>query len=106
MNWFDKNNLVDSSFNDLAPCSTFNFFSIDGHVIKNSLGRRFFINRSYHGCAQDYGWFVIADTYRYCSWEKRGPEPVFIYTRNQSSRNYNQDANTAETMVISVLMDI
>ncbi|XP_052089577.1 uncharacterized protein LOC127726295 [Mytilus californianus] len=106
MNWFNKNNLVDSSFNDLAPCSTLNYFSIAGDLRKDWLDRRFLINKSYAGCAKDYGWFVIADTYRHCSWEKKGPAPVFIYTRNRSSRNYNKDANTAETMVISVLMDI
>ncbi|CAC5385854.1 unnamed protein product [Mytilus coruscus] len=106
MNWFGKNNLVDSSFNDLAPCSTFNFFSIAGVADKSRIDRRFHINRSYNGCGQDYGWFVITDTVKCCSWEKKGLSPVFIYTNNFSSRNYNHDSVTAETMVISVLMDI
>ncbi|XP_071128033.1 uncharacterized protein [Mytilus edulis] len=106
MNWFDKNKLVDSSFKDLAPCSTFNYFSIAGDRLKGILDRKFLINRSYKNCAQDYGWFAIADTIRHCSWEKRGSAPVFIYTRNHSSRNYNLDSDTAETMVISALVDI
>ena len=41
-----------------------------------------------NGCSRDYGWFVIADKYQYCRWEQ-GALPVFLYTENRTSRNWN-----------------
>jgi hypothetical protein len=56
--------------------------------IDNSLDRIFLINKSYAGCAQDFGWFVIADKYLACGWERKGTKPVFLYTKNRTSRNW------------------
>ncbi|XP_052078091.1 uncharacterized protein LOC127716016 isoform X1 [Mytilus californianus] len=99
MNWFSRANLADSSFNDLESCSTFNFFSITGNS-----RRKFFVNKSYHGCPGDDGWFVVIDQTPSCPWEKKGTIPLFLYTKNFTPRNWTNDmAVPADTMIISVL---
>ena len=35
----------------------YNFFSIAGHA---DIGRKFYINRSYGGCGNDWGYFLVA----------------------------------------------
>ncbi|XP_071127488.1 uncharacterized protein [Mytilus edulis] len=102
MNWFSKANLADSSFNDLESCSTFNFFSITGNS-----QRKFYVNKSYHGCPGDDGWFVVIDQTPYCPWEKKGAIPLFLYTKNFTPRNWTNDmADRADTMIISVLCKV
>ena len=54
-----------------------------------SLDRKFFVNRSYGGCPNDYGWFVVVDKYQACDWEKKGPVPIFLFTRENTRRNWN-----------------
>ena len=53
-----------------------------------SLDRKFFINQRYGGCNGDYGWFIVADKYLACNWEKKGTEPVFLYTKNHTARKW------------------
>lgn len=105
VNWFSKQNIQKSSFNDLTPSSVYNYFSIKGDKRGNSLDRIFLINKSYAGCARDFGWFVIADKYLACGWERKGTKPVFLYTKNRTSRNWKTNSGTADTMVISILLD-
>ena len=54
----------------------------------NIADRIFFINKRYGGCDRDFGWFVIADTYLPCGWEKQGAAPVFLYTENGTPRQW------------------
>ncbi|CAC5398107.1 unnamed protein product [Mytilus coruscus] len=61
LNWFSKKNLYQSSFVDLTPCSTTNYFSAEGHFVNNVHSRRFYINEKYNGCPNDYGWFCVED---------------------------------------------
>ncbi|CAC5403521.1 unnamed protein product [Mytilus coruscus] len=102
MNWFSKANLADSSFNDLESCSTFNFFSITGNS-----QRKFYVNKSYHGCPGDDGWFVVIDQTPYCTWEKQGAIPLFLYTKNFTPRNWTNDrAVPADTMIVSLILTV
>lgn len=99
MNWFSKSNLVQSSFNDLGSCSTFNKFSIAGDH-----QRKFYVNQNYGGCANDQGWMYVLDQNRGCSYERIGSIPLFLYTKNFTDRNWTRTmAQPADMMVISVL---
>ncbi|XP_071128118.1 uncharacterized protein [Mytilus edulis] len=100
MNWFSKENLLNSSFNDLTTSSTTNFFGIEG---ERDIQRRFFINRNYGDCSTDRGWFVIQGEFQACPWEQKGVSPIFLYTKNDLSRNWFTDcAEPADRMIISV----
>ncbi|XP_076105931.1 uncharacterized protein LOC143074284 [Mytilus galloprovincialis] len=104
LNWFSKKNLYQSSFMDLTPCSTTNYFSAEGHFVNNVHSRRFYINEKYNGCPNDYGWFSVEDKHEVCKWGQFSKYPVFMYTKN--GRNWTKDAVTADTLVISVSMDL
>ncbi|CAC5403775.1 unnamed protein product [Mytilus coruscus] len=100
MNWFSKENLLNSSFDDLTTNSTTNFFGIEG---ERDIQRRFFINRNYGDCTTDRGWFVVEGEFQACAWEQKGVSPVFLYTKNDLFRNWYADcAEPADRMTISV----
>ncbi|XP_052076339.1 uncharacterized protein LOC127714320 [Mytilus californianus] len=100
VNWFMKENLLSSSFNDLTTSSTTIFFDIKGDW---GLERQFFINRYYDSCVTDGGWFVVCGKKQACAWEKKGVFPVFLYTKNGFSRTWHTySAEPADRMVISV----
>ncbi|KAH3842830.1 hypothetical protein DPMN_116334 [Dreissena polymorpha] len=78
-NWFDKANVVASSWTDLTSTATYNFFSIVGYTGDNN-ERCFFINRSFGGCPGDIGHFAAIDTInRQCSMDQHVCLPQFIY---------------------------
>lgn len=80
VSWFSKDRLASSSFTDLTlPNQTFNFFSIDGDA---SVVRRFYINKSYDGCSDDYGWMVIYEAGPRCDYENEMEYPYFAYMPN------------------------
>ncbi|XP_052073520.1 uncharacterized protein LOC127711489 [Mytilus californianus] len=104
LNWFSKKNLYRSSFWDLSRWRTTNFFSAEGHFIKNHVTRRFFINEKYDSCPGDSGWFCIEEKHDVCKWGQFSRYPVFMYTKQ--GHNWTTDAATADTLVISVSMDL
>ena len=64
LNWFQKDNLTESPWNDIETESQ-NIFSIE-HA---GSGRSFVINRNYGGCSVDAGWMIITSIH--CDWENR-----------------------------------
>ncbi|KAH3787620.1 hypothetical protein DPMN_165746 [Dreissena polymorpha] len=79
-NWFDKANVVASSWTDLTSTATYIFFSIDGFT-ENTFERRFYINRSHGGCPNDIGHFAAIDTTNAdCPMDKHVCLPQFIYS--------------------------
>ena len=53
--WFSKANLLSTTYWELT--GPFNYFSINGH---GPSGRRFYINKSWAGCPNDYGHIVVS----------------------------------------------
>ena len=55
------------------------------------IGRHFSIHKTYHGCPQDFGWFVVVDTTstQPCRWERRTPFPQFLYSKHGRINNWN-----------------
>ncbi|VDI41686.1 Hypothetical predicted protein [Mytilus galloprovincialis] len=104
LNWFSKNNLYQSNFVDLTPCSTTNYFSAEGESIQDVVSRRFYISQQHLGCPNDFGWLCIAEKPDVCNWAQFSKYPVFMYTKQ--GRSWNRDAATADTLVISVSVDL
>ncbi|XP_063447922.1 uncharacterized protein LOC134727472 [Mytilus trossulus] len=104
LNWFSKTNLYQSSFTDLSTRSITNYFSAAGESIPNVVSRRFYISRQHRGCPNDFGWLCIAEKPDVCKWAQFSKYPVFIYTKQ--GRSWNRDSAAADTLVISVSMDL
>lgn len=91
--WFAKENLNSSSWTDMTPQIYYKFFSIDGLLMKEyKMSRRFYIARSFAGCAHDYGWLMIGDIYDKSTgcgdlYEK-GQVPFILYSQDTTSRNF------------------
>ncbi|XP_033122895.1 uncharacterized protein LOC117121719 [Anneissia japonica] len=87
-NWFSQDRILDSSFSDLKSGIFFNFFSISGHS-RADLHRRWFINKSYGGCNNDRGWFVVVDGRGPCAWENSaGDSPQFLYAPKRTHHRW------------------
>ncbi len=55
---------------------TTNYFSIAGH---QDIGRNFFVNSAYNGCASDTGWFAIVSG-KSCTWETFTTTPQVLFS--------------------------
>ncbi|XP_071127409.1 uncharacterized protein [Mytilus edulis] len=106
-NWFSKERILSSTFNDLTQSSTVNFFSLNGD---QTVDRHFYISNIYSGCPGDLFWMVVIDTadanYRPCDYDKLpGKEyPYILYAPNQHKTTLNDGTYAvAEKMVISIL---
>ncbi|XP_035689590.1 von Willebrand factor D and EGF domain-containing protein-like [Branchiostoma floridae] len=103
-NWFTKNRLRTSPWNDIKSEST-NYFSIEGH---SDLKRRFFINRQYNTCDRDMGWLLVAEEGQSapCSWERTSASQLPYIRVSNAGRavNWNNDNGftTADRMVIYI----
>lgn len=54
--------------------------------------RHFFINKSYGGCPQDFGWLAVKDSDNFsiaCDWDKHSTFPQFLYSRNGKITRWN-----------------
>jgi hypothetical protein len=68
--WFSAGNIKSSTWTDMTPTGTYNFFSIQGDNVPGMGGRRWFVNKSYAGCPADTGWLgVIYNGTEGCAWE-------------------------------------
>ncbi|XP_048769514.2 uncharacterized protein LOC125675764 [Ostrea edulis] len=104
LNWFSQSRLLYSSWSDLKTTGA-NIFLIKGHERDGShpLKRHFFVNKSYNGCPNDVGWFVIIDKTDPCSWAHKGRTPLFLYSRGSNASNWNRSTGVAEVMNIYIL---
>ncbi len=84
LEWFAQSRLLSSSWTDIVS-ETKNYFSIEGH---DTLKRRFFINRSYGGCPEDYGWLVVATPGGGCDWELATPGARILYAPGDTYINW------------------
>ncbi|XP_078603946.1 uncharacterized protein LOC144877774 [Branchiostoma floridae x Branchiostoma japonicum] len=88
-NWFSKARLLSSPWNDIDT-EPQNFFSIEG---SQTYKRYFYINRSWGGCPQDYGWLVVADegSDGACAWERTPDDqlPYILYSLEGHYINFN-----------------
>ncbi|XP_033126065.1 uncharacterized protein LOC117124048 [Anneissia japonica] len=76
MSFFQNQNLISSPWSDL-PSSQTNFFSIEGHA---DAARRWYINKSYNGCDNDTGWFLVKPGIPApCPYEECIAYPCFTY---------------------------
>ena len=82
VNWFSQKRLLQSQWNDLKTATNIYEFSIPGKL------RYFEISGPYAGCENDSGWFLIT-THPYCNWEDRIPIPSIIYSKLNTSVNWN-----------------
>ncbi|XP_046846201.1 uncharacterized protein LOC124439943 isoform X2 [Xenia sp. Carnegie-2017] len=90
LNWFTKNNLVQSPWHDITS-STFNYFTIEGPCWEERC-RDFHINHYYTECSVDDGWLSIGNTIE-CDWEKRFSGTSFIYSKVGRRDNYNKKSS-------------
>ncbi len=89
LDWFSPEHLQSSSWVDILS-ETRNYFSLAGD---ESLKRRFFINRSYAGCPEDYGWLVAAKPGGGCSWEIATPGTRILYAPDDTYVNWTSATN-------------
>ncbi|XP_046847112.1 uncharacterized protein LOC124440724 [Xenia sp. Carnegie-2017] len=87
MNWFTKNNLVQSPWHNIKS-STFNYLTNEGPCWRGRC-RDFHINHKYGGCPKDDGWLSIGNSIE-CPWETRFPGTSFICRKIGRHQNYNE----------------
>lgn len=94
-NFFSLANLTSSSWSDTGIGG--NYFSINGHEGSNPVTRNWFVNKSYAGCASDYGWMVVldgADTCNYGPWANGymdnfgALDRAFLYSTSNTYSHY------------------
>lgn len=99
-NWYTKARTSYSSWTDLVPTSQ-NYFSIGGD---SGNGRHWFINSSYAGCPNDYGWLVVDRPGHPCNWEtKRDPPISILYSTTEGVENWD-GGNMAEAHAFAVFV--
>ena len=81
LSWFSQDKLVQSPWTDLKTATNLQVFRINA-------GRTFEISDRYDGCPNDYGWLLI--TKSYCTWETRLPQASILYSKLDTSVNWNQ----------------
>ncbi|XP_063425810.1 uncharacterized protein LOC134709575 [Mytilus trossulus] len=78
--WYSQDQLIYSSYTDMTTVGiTYNFFSIKGD---EPIGRRFYINKNYGGCAVDVGWVAVFDFDPGCTYGNGLQYPAFAYMPN------------------------
>ena len=92
-NWFAKSRLIHSPWNDLDSEQQ-NVFSILGD---SASGRSFYINKYNNSCDGDIGW-LMASSGKLCSFESRHSETVFMYSKLNTSVNWNDYGKKCNTL--------
>lgn len=101
MHWFSQSTLVSSSWNDLKTAQSLQYFAIKG----DKRTQRFFeITKTYGGCPNDVGWLVITSPNFVCRWEKRHPSPSILYSKENTSANFNVAAKIGTADVFAVFL--
>jgi fibrinogen beta/gamma subunit family protein len=95
--WLDKANLLTSSWTDLSPTATTNFFSLVGDP---GFVRRFFANINYGGCDIDRGWFVVSSG-TFCPWDDPTTNMRILYSGEKTAALW-QSASAAHADVLAV----
>ncbi|KAH3725262.1 uncharacterized protein LOC127854071 [Dreissena polymorpha] len=88
--WFAQQRVLVSSYSDITPTNTYNFFSIQGHIDVQHVVRTFFINQIYHGCDGDVGNVVVLERDGDCNWDHQPRYPQFLYSDLNAAENWNQ----------------
>ncbi|XP_060063054.1 uncharacterized protein LOC132543556 [Ylistrum balloti] len=101
--FMDCGKIVHSSWSDLKG-NSFNYCNIPGH---DSIARTFFINRSYAGCNNDYGWFILKDydkTGGCSNWDTANGNPKVMYSADSTYINWAfGNRQTGDSFAIFVL---
>ena len=110
-NWFDKKNVLTSSWPDLTSKQSYRLFSIDGDYRPAQLDRRFFINKSYGGCPKDLGYMVVINSGtqegKGCLWDSHATYPQFLYSKITSADYWDRRMfGTADFMAIFIKTSI
>ena len=105
MNWFSKERILDSSWNQLRYDSALNFASIIGDGRYN---RRFFINTRYGGCENDHGFMLLLDNGPSpCIYEKILKQPQILYAKFPGGTRYDSMLyGRADSMTISIKLKV
>jgi len=101
--WFKESRIISSTWTDIKTDHTKNYFGISGEHGGTTL-RRFYINKLYHGCPDDVGWFAAIDTLKVaCSWETFPNYPKFLYAAKDVETNWTTgDVGQADDIVVFV----
>jgi hypothetical protein len=98
--WFDKPNLLSSSWTDLTPAAATNYFSIDGDPV---YVRRFFANINYGGCQVDRGWFGVSSG-TFCPWDDPTMNMAILYSTQKTSVLWQAPLAPARADVLAVFV--
>ncbi|KAH3725502.1 hypothetical protein DPMN_051346 [Dreissena polymorpha] len=89
LDWFTASRVLLSSWPGLTSNGQYNIFSIPGDS-RDNIKRRFLINRTYGGCANDRGYVAVIDDGSYCAWDQHPRYPQFIYSDMNSDDFYER----------------
>lgn len=107
-NWYDYPRMWYSLYDDLQPNSGMEFNATPGAIYSivgdDASHRRFFINKLYMGCPDDYGWLVVDGVPDDCPWEGRlatvPAEPIvpappirILYSSSNTSINWQHSVD-------------
>ncbi|XP_033109223.1 adhesion G-protein coupled receptor G6-like [Anneissia japonica] len=83
MDWFAKEKVMSTSFNDFNRETT-RHFSIEGHD-DGGHSRHWFINEIYNGCTNDKGWTVTITAKGRCPWNVHSKYPQIMFSPTRGS---------------------
>ena len=63
------------------------------HFSDEPVGRRFYINKNYGGCAVDVGWIAVYDSGPGCTYEHGLQYPAFAYMPNNIMGQWDLKSN-------------
>ncbi|XP_068694431.1 uncharacterized protein [Montipora foliosa] len=102
--WFTKENLHLSTWDDLISNSSLEHFELQPIVQehKDTL-RSFEISKKYSGCANDVGWLMISTDTNPCDFEKKKPLSI-LYSKKKGSSVYNsaEDMGLADVFAVFI----
>ncbi|KAH3725261.1 uncharacterized protein LOC127853177 isoform X2 [Dreissena polymorpha] len=87
--WFAQQRVIVSSYSDISPATTFNYFSIQGHD-RYDFKRTFFINQLYGDCDHDAGNMVVVEHDGGCDWDHQPRYPQFLYSNLNGADYWNR----------------
>ncbi|XP_048746619.2 uncharacterized protein LOC125659113 [Ostrea edulis] len=101
--WFSKNRVVSSTWTDVTPTQTYNYFSIEGHVLESNYWRNFQIWNQYGGCPNDVFWMTSSFAKPgYACPQERNSTIQYFYCPQTTKCNFENNYELADVMTISI----
>ncbi|XP_068741488.1 uncharacterized protein [Montipora capricornis] len=101
--WFTKENLNFSTWDDLKSNSSLKYFELQPIIEKAQDTRRSFeISEKYDGCKNDVGWLMISTDTNPCAFERKNPLSI-LYSKEKNSSVYNsEDMDLADVFAVFI----